>query len=99
MQGIPSPRKVAATFDSSAGNFAGEIDAVYLTKTMRSSGNLLVSVSSSGSKKKSDRAVSAGSLALSGCVVDASFQGISIGGRSSSASAMFRSLWRLRTVE
>ena len=37
--------------------------------------------SSSGSKKNSDSAVSAGSPALSGCVVAASFQGISIGGR------------------
>src|SRR5262245_38204962 len=95
---MPSPRKVAATFESSAGNFAGEIDAVNLRKTSLSSGNWLVSVSSSGSKKNSDNAVSAGSPALNGCVVAARRHGISIGGSGSSASAIFRSLHRDQDV-
>ena len=92
MHGMPSPRKVAATFESSGGNDAGEIEAVNLTKTIFSSGNLPINVASSGSKKNSDKAVCAGSPALSGCVVDASFQGISIGGRGGSSLAISRSL-------
>ncbi len=91
MQGMPSPRKLAATRDSSAGNDAGETVAVILMKTSFSSGNWLVSVVSSGSKKNSDIAVWAGSPALNGCVVEASLHGISIGGRESSSSAISRS--------
>ncbi len=57
MQGMPSPRKLAATRDNSFGNNAGEIDAVNLRKMTFSSGKRPVIAVSSGSKVNSDNVV------------------------------------------
>ena len=54
---VEIPWKLAATFDSSFGNEAGETDAVTLMKTTCSSGKAPVSVASSGWKKNNDSAV------------------------------------------
>src|SRR3954469_5879524 len=70
--GTPSP---SAATGGAFGIVAGDTDTVNFRYTSRWSGNLLVRVPESGSKKKSEMDVSSGPPAESGCVVDASFHG------------------------